>query len=273
MRFWERLGALDRRIIYTLVGLAVIVPLLLKIVMPIRVSEPVLLAYKTIESLPAGSVIMLSIDYDAASEPELQPMLVAILRHAFKKDLKVILTGHWALGLPLGEIALNKVASEFNKKYGEDYINLGYRPGYSALMVGIGREIRDFFATDYRGISLDSFPFMKKVHNYNQIAVLVGFEAGATGDAWVQFAGARFGQKIILGATGVVAPDLYPYLQARQICGLISGLQGAAEYETLVNTIGTATLGMPTQSILHGLIILFIIIGNISYFILRRRKK
>jgi hypothetical protein len=273
MNFWKILGTIDRRIIYTLVGLAVAVPLLLKIIMPIRVSEPVLKAYETIDQLPAGSVVMISIDYDAASEPELQPMLIAILRHCFKKDLKVILMGHWALGLPLGEIALNKVAQEYNKKYGIDYVNLGYRPGYSALMVGIGRELRDFFATDYRGVSVDSFPFMRTVHNYQQIGVLVGLEAGATGDAWVQFAGARFQQKIILGATGVVAPDLYPYLQAGQISGLIAGLQGAAEYETLVKSIGTATLGMPTQSILHGLIILFIIVGNISYFVLRRKSQ
>ncbi len=272
MKFWQRLGELDRRIIYAIIGLAVIIPLVLKITMPIRVSETVRNAYESIERLPAGSIVMISIDYDASSEPELQPMLIAVLRHCFKKDLKVILLGHWALGLPLGEIALNRVSAEYNKKYGEDYINLGYRPGYSALMVGIGREIRDFFSADYRNVPIDSFPFMRNVHNYNQIAMLVGLEAGATGDAWVQFAGARFGQKMFLGATGVTAPDLYPYLQAGQITGLIAGLQGAAEYETLINEKGTGTLGMPTQSVVHGLIILFILLGNISYFVLRKKK-
>ncbi|MEO0091755.1 MAG: hypothetical protein ABIK61_03480 [candidate division WOR-3 bacterium] len=273
MKFWEKLGSIDRRIIYTIILLAVAVPLLLKIVMPIRISETVRNAFNSIEQLPPGSVVMISIDYDAASEPELQPMLIAILRHCFKKDLKVILMGHWALGLPLGEIALNRVAAEYNKKYGEDYVNLGYRPGYTALIVGIGREIRDFFSTDYRNVPIDSFSFMRKIHNYQDISLLVGLEAGATGDAWVLYAGGRFQQKMFFGATGVVAPDLYPYLQSNQITGLISGLQGAAEYETLVKKIGTGTLGMPTQSVVHGLIILFIILGNISYFVLRRRTK
>jgi hypothetical protein len=273
MKFWEKLGELDRRIIFTIIGLAVIIPLVLKITMPIRVSETVRNAYHSIEHLPAGSIVMISIDYDASSGPELQPMLIAVLRHCFKKDIKVILLGHWALGLPLGEIALNRVAAEYNKKYGEDYVNLGYRPGYSALMVGIGREFRDFFAADYRRVPIDSFPFMRKVHNYDQISLLVGLEAGATGDAWVQFAGARFGLKMFLGATGVTAPDLYPYLQAGQITGLIAGLQGAAEYETLIKEAGTGTLGMPTQSVVHGLIIIFIILGNASYFVLRKKKK
>jgi len=273
MKFWDKLGAIDRRIIYTVIGLAVIIPLVTKLTFPIRVSDTVRNAYRSIERLPAGSIVLISVDYDASSEPELQPMLIAVLRHCFKKDIKVILTGHWALGLPLGEIALNKVSAEYNKKYGVDYVNLGYRPGYTALMVGIGREFRDFFAVDYRNVPIDSFPFMRKVHNYNQIALLVGLEAGATGDAWVQYAGARFGLKMFLGATGVSAPDLYPYLQAKQIEGLLSGLQGAAEYEVLVNEKGTGTLGMPTQSVVHGLIIIFIILGNISYFVLRRKKE
>lgn len=273
MNFWKKLGELDRRVIYAIIGLAIVIPLVLKLIMPIRVSDTVHNAFMSIENLPAGSIVMISIDYDASSEPELQPMLIAILRHCFRKNIKVILTGQWALGLPLGEIALSRTATEYNKKYGVDYVNLGYRPGYTALMVGIGREIRDFFSTDYKNIPIDSFEFMRKVHNYNQIDLLVGLEAGATGDAWVQFAGGRFGQKMFFGATGVVAPDLYPYLQAKQITGLIAGLQGAAEYETLIKHAGTGTLGMPTQSVVHGLIILFIILGNLSYFILRKKRQ
>jgi hypothetical protein len=113
---------------------------------------------------------------------------------------------------------------------------------------------------------------MRLVHNYNNIDMLVGLEAGATGDAWVQYAGARFGLKMFLGATGVSAPDFYPYLQAKQIEGMIAGLQGAAEYETLVKQTGTGILGMPAQSVVHGLIILFIIIGNIGYFLTRKKK-
>lgn len=273
MKFWERLGAIDRRIIYAVIGLAVIIPLVTKLTFPIRVSDTVRNAYHSIERLPAGSVVMISIDYDAASAPELQPMLIAVLRHCFKKNIKVILSGQWALGLPLGEIALNQVAAEYNKKYGVDYVNIGYRPGYTALIVGIGREIRDFFSADYKRVPIDSFAFMRRVHNYNDISLLVGLEAGATGDAWVLYAGARFGLKMFFGATGVSAPDLYPYLQAKQIEGILAGLQGAAEYETLVNEKGTGTLGMPTQSVVHGLIIIFIILGNISYFVLRRKKE
>ncbi|MGB9741699.1 MAG: hypothetical protein ACP5JB_01335 [candidate division WOR-3 bacterium] len=270
---WERLASIDRRIIYLLLTLVVLLPLIIKPRISVRVSEPVQDAFNAVDQLPSGSVVMVSIDFDPSSSPEVQPMLVAILRHCFKKNLKVVVTGQLALGLPLGEIALNQVAPEYGKVYGKDFINIGYRPGYTALMVGIGREIRDFFKTDYRGVPLDSFEFMRQVHNYHDIDLLVTLAHGAVADAWIQYAGARFKQKIIVGCTGVNAPGMYQYYSAHQISGIIGGLQGASEYETLVEKPGAATLGMPAQSSAHALLIILLIIGNIGFLITRRRSK
>ena len=49
-------------------------------------------------------------------------------------------------------------------------------------------------------------------------------------------------------------------------------MKGAAEYEELVGAIGMATAGMGAQSMVHLMIIFFIIMGNIAYFIGRREK-
>ncbi|KPL14947.1 hypothetical protein AMJ74_02485 [candidate division WOR_3 bacterium SM1_77] len=272
MKLFDRLAAIDRRIIYLSVGLVVAIPLILKFKMPIRVSQEVRSAYETVENLPSGSVVLASIDYDATSAPELTPMFRSFLRQCFRNELKVIYTGHLAIGLPLAQFDLDMITEECNAVYGEDYINLGYRPGFVAVMIGFGREIRDFFAVDYKGVPIDSFPMMKNVHNYNDIALIVDFGHGITPDYWVQYVVSRFGVKMFACATGVMAPSLYPYLQAGQITGLIGGLQGAAEYETLVGNPETGTFGMPAQSIAHILIIVFIIFGNIGYFISRRKK-
>lgn len=282
MNFFEKLVTLDRRFIYLSLGLIVIIPIIFKLVLPIRVSEPVRAAYESIERLPEGSTIMVSVDYDASSEPELQPMLLSVLRQCFAKRHKVVLLGQWPLGLPFGEIGLSSVSGEFNARaataadsilYGRDFVNLGYRPGYRALMVGLGREFRDFFAADYLGTPLDDLPLMRGVHNYNNIDLLVGLEAGQAGDEWIQYAGARYGLKIVIGSTGVVAPDMFHYLQARQIRGLVGGLQGAAEYETLVKHAGTGTAGMVAQSAAHILLLVFIILGNVAYFVMKGRKQ
>jgi len=273
MRFWQRLSSVDSRILYLLLALAVALPLIVNPKINVRVSEPVRSAFEAVDKLPPGTAIMISIDFDPSSAPEVQPMLIAVLRHAFKRDLKVIIVGQLALGLPLAEVALNQVAPEMNKDYGKDYVNLGYRPGYSAMMVGIGREIRDYFRTDYRGVPVDSFAFMRKVHNYKDIGLLVSLAHGAVADAWIQFVGGRYNQSIIVGCTGVNAPNLYQYLHAGQIEGIIGGLQGAAEYETLIEKPGSATLGMPAQSSGHGLIILLLIIGNIGFLLTRKKSE
>ena len=270
--FFEKLGKIDRRIIYLIVAIGVITPILFKARLPIKPLPEVRQAFDYIESLPESSTVLISIDYDASSMPELQPMLYAILRHVFRKNLRVIMLGHWPLGVPLGQIALEDVAKEMGKKYGVDYCFLGYRPGIAAVMLNLGKEIRSVFASDYKYTPLDSLPMMRNIHNYNDIALLIGLEAGSVGDFWVQFAQARFNQKIILGSTAVITPDIYPYLQAGQIVGLIGGLRGAADYETLVNTRGPASIGMYSQTVVHILVVALIILGNVGYFVLRRRK-
>ena len=225
---------------------------------------------------------LISIDYDPASAPEVQPMLLAVLRHLFKKQLVPVVMALWPLGPPLGQEALTQIAKEFNKirkeqglpplEYGKDYVMLDYRPGGPSVILSIGREFRDAYSSDFRGIPLDELPVMRNIHNYRDFGAVVGLEAGATGDAWAQ-AQPRFGFKLILGGTAVTTPDWYPYLNSGQIRGLIGGLKGASEYEQLVLHPDVASFGMAAQSVVHLLIILFIILGNIGYFVLQRGKK
>ena len=48
-------------------------------------------------------------------------------------------------------------------------------------------------------------------------------------------------------------------------------MAGAAEYETLLLTPGTAVRGMNVQSAVHALIVVLVLLGNVAYFILRLR--
>lgn len=271
MNFWVRIQNLDRRVIYLVVALGVAIPMLLRWRMAIHPSPEVQRAYEFIDRQPEGSLFLISIDYDAASMPELQPMLHAILRHLFRKNHRVLMMGHWPLGLPLGQMALEEEARRAGKVYGVDYAFLGYRPGIAAVIVNLGKDFRSVFAEDYRGTPLDSLPVARNVKDYSAFAALIGLEAGAVGDAWVQYGQARYNFPVILGATAVVAPDLYPYLQAGQVVGIIGGLKGAADYEALVGYVGNASVGMTAQSVVHLLVIGFILLGNVAFFITRRR--
>ena len=58
--------SIDRRIIFVLIALATLLPLLHPFGLPIKVSPEVRGVYDYIESLPEGSVFLLSLDFDSA---------------------------------------------------------------------------------------------------------------------------------------------------------------------------------------------------------------
>jgi hypothetical protein len=269
---WELMESVDRRILFLILLAAVTIPLIITVGGEIPPTPPVISAHESVESLEAGDYLMVSIDFDATSAPELMPMLRSVLRQAFAKEVKVIMLGHLAIGLPLGHIALEQVAAEFDAEYGVDYVDLGYRPGYIAVMIAMGREIEDVFATDYQGMPIRDMEITKDIHSYEDIDLLFGFEHGAVIDYWVRYAQARFNQRMTFGTTAVMTPDAYPYLQSGQIEGLVGGLKGAAEYETLIGQPGLGTRGMPAQEWAHLLVIGFIIMGNLGYYFTRRQR-
>ena len=67
--------------------------------------------------------------------------------------------------------------------------------------------------------------------------------------------------------------EVMPYVQSGQMVGVLAGMPGAAEYESLIGQKGSATSGMDAQSVAHLVIVLFIVLGNISYFIDRKRSR
>jgi hypothetical protein len=264
---------IDRRIIFLVLAVCVTIPLITSTGGEIKPTAPVIRAHASVEALSPGDYMMISIDFDATSAPELMPMLHAVLRQAFAKDVKVLMLGHIAIGLPLGHMALEQVAAEYDKEYGVDYVDLGYRPGYIAVMIAMGREIEDIFASDYQGTPLREMPITEDIHSYDDIDLLFGFEHGAVIDYWVRYTQARFDQKMTFGTTAVMAPDAYPYLQSGQIEGLVGGLKGAAEYETLIGQPGLGTRGMPAQQWAHLLVIGFIVLGNLGHYFTRKHGR
>src|SRR5262247_4277578 len=119
MTFSERMLRIDRRIIFLVIGLCTLLPLLYPVGLPIKTSQEVRGVYDYIESLPEGSVFLLSLDFDPSSKPELYPMSIALLRHAFRKNLKVVGMTLWPAGTGLAETAFAQIAQESGKETGK----------------------------------------------------------------------------------------------------------------------------------------------------------
>jgi hypothetical protein len=273
MNIIDRVAKMDRRIIFLLVALAVIAPLIVPLGLPVDITKPVQDVYDAVDSLPERSIVVLSCDYDPGSEAELTPATVAFLEHCFRRNLRVYMMGLWPPGPELGNLALETIAPKYNKEYGVDYINVGYRPGGPVMLVSLGRNVGDLIRADYAGVPIDSFPLGRAVKSAGDMDFVMTMSAGDPGVLhWIIYFSARYGTPIGTATTAIMAPQQYPYLSSQQLVGLLGGLKGAAEYETLVDIKARAVAGMDSQSIVHLLLVIFIVIGNIILFYEKRKK-
>ena len=278
MKFFHYLLKIDRRIIYIVMGILVMIPLIKPLGLGVTSGPRAARLFRAVDSIPTGKTLLISVDFDPASMPELYPMLTALMRHAFAKDLKVLLCGLWPAGVGLAIKAATEIPPEYGKKYGEDVVYLGYKPGVDAVILGMGENIKNVYPNDYSGRPLDSLPMMRGVQRLRDISMIVALSAGTPGYSdWLAYAQSRYGMKIGAGLTAVSAADAYPFLQSGQLTGLLAGMKGAAEYEVLVQKNNYSKAYMPavaamdSQSLAHVVIMILVIIGNIAYFATRKR--
>ncbi len=269
MNWMRKLLAIDRRIIFLLVGAGVVLPLLHPVNLPIAISPRVRAAYDAIDALPPGSRVLLSMDYEPDIMAELMPMSIAVLRHCFRKHLQVVAMTLYPAGTGLGEHALHVASRAEGAVRNRDYVWLGYKSGFQVVMIGIGENLRGIYPVDFYGTPLDSIPMMRGVNSYAQLSMVINLTGSSAADYWIQFAQGRYHAPLVIGCTAVMATDYYPYLSSRQILGLIGGMKGAAEYERLIDVFGDGRRGMDAQSLVHLIVVLLVIVGNAAFFATR----
>lgn len=272
MRWYDKLLVIDRRWIYLLMAIAVLIPAVFPFSVPVGISREVRSVYDYVESLKPGDTILLAIDYDPSTLAELQPMTEAILAQAFRRGAHVVVTALSQFGPAMAEGIIDNVAKQAGKTRNIDYTFLGYKPYPGIVILAMGTDFRVPFPTDYYGTRLDDIPMMRDLHNYGNIKAVISLAAGSVVDMWITYANAKYGVPLAVGLTGVMGADYYPYLQSGQIFGLIPGIKGAAEYEQLAGIRGSGSRGMPYQVITHVVILGFMVITNIGYIAQRRAR-
>jgi hypothetical protein len=272
--FLDRMQRVDRRVLYALIFASVIIPLFVPLSLPVPVTPETQTFFDAVEALPDSSIVMLPFDFWPSTLAETEPMAVVGLRHLFRKHCYIVGLSNVGMGGPsIAERLLDSIGHEFGRTYGIDYVNLGYKPDYRAVMLGMGTRISDIFPTDYRGTPLDEIPLMRRVPNYDSVTFIFIVSDNVAVDYWVGLVNARYGIPMGAGVTAVMAPKSLSFVQAGQLVGLLGGMKGCAEYENLLGRPDRAIRGMDSQSMIHLLIVLFIIMGNIGYLAGKRRSR
>lgn len=106
---WEKFLNIDRRWLYLLIAIVVIVPFFARMGLPVVPTQEVRSIYTLVDSLGPDDAIFIGWDFDPGTEAENQPMGVAVLRHAFARHIPVFLTAVSPLGQGLAEQGLATV--------------------------------------------------------------------------------------------------------------------------------------------------------------------
>jgi hypothetical protein len=288
LKFIKLLTRIDRRIVYLILLLAVVLPLVFPKAQKVTAMRPVEKLFLAVDTIQVEKGLILDVCYAPQIKAECEPMAVAILRHAFKNRTKVLVISLYVQMIGLAQRALTQVIDEYNSVatsradsiiYGRDYVFLGWQPPPIIPMLGMGESITAVYPVDYYGNQTDTLEIMREIKNYNNIGLLVTLSGSSIPISWVAYAQNRFGVQVGVGCTAVSAADFYPYFQTGQFSGLMVGMKGAAEYEELVYTKKqVAGRRIASEAVLpltfaHLVIIFFIILGNIGYFFEKRRKQ
>jgi hypothetical protein len=182
-----------------------------------------------------------------------------------------------------------KISAEFEDlEYGVDYVNLGYKDGAQAAMKLMAISIEEVFPADVDGTPTDSLPIVGEVRNYDDVELVISLATGIIGEWWADLVNAQFDVPVAVGCTAVSAPKYYAFLRSNQMIAVLGGLRGASEYEELLKRkypeiravyerpeemVISATTGMDVQSIIHVIIIAFIVFGNVMFFATKKRGR
>jgi hypothetical protein len=126
---------------------------------------------------------------------------------------------------------------------------------------------------------------MQGIKTPKDISLIVEVSASQAHTTWIQYfqgsgidyRSGKDGIPMLFCPTGVMAPEAFPLLASGQLSGMLGGVKGAAEYETILFNEhkiakGFGTQAMASQSLSHFLILTMVILGNVGMYLERKRR-
>jgi len=265
-QFWAR------RAIWVVLVIATAVFLVVKVKAVMYVSKPARDIYDAIEAVPKDKIIIISCSWAPGTIGENGPQTEAIIRHCFRAGKHFAIFG-WIdpAGPTLGQAIAERYQARYGRRYGRDWVNWGYNTGDVPMLRGLAKNIPGTIKQDVLHTPIAKIPAMGGIRDIHDVGLVIEVTASASLGPWVDFIYGIYRTPLGYACTGVMAPEAFPFYDAGQIVGVLKGLAGAAEYETLMGYEGDALKRMPAQSSAHAVMIGLVVLGNIIHFRARRR--
>lgn len=241
----EMLQALPRPFLYLLLILASTIPLFFKLSLPNKPADYAMDLYASVMKIPEGSTVLVSTEWTNGTRAESAGEFEAVLRMLMHRNIKFVI---FSIGDPQAPpVAKDEIRllNEERKAKGEriyerwnDWIEIGYFANAEGTAEALSASVKNAFAgkkdLNPKGDQEDIFnsPVLKHVSTLKDIPVFFEITASSTSTIYIQ----RISNKVHLAllCTGVMGPEAVPYYSSGQLCGLIAGLKGVVDLETLM---------------------------------------
>jgi hypothetical protein len=256
------------RPLYILLLLAVVLPRLVPIVLPARITDYTRGAYNAVEAVPAGSLVLIDIGADESPWASVGGGMVAVVTHLMSRPLKfVFVSGGSKAGPMLAQMVFDRIPKDVlaKKTYGVDYIRMGWTPGEEAAVSGFATNLKGLFSSDIFGASLSSMPLWQEIKGASDFKMV--FNASATNQYYQYLR--HWGSlniPLVFAVASEGSPFLAPYFATGQTAGFVAGMRGSAEYESLAKMIGSASVDMTALSLAVILIMGSVVVSNVQFF-------
>ncbi len=313
--FWQIAESIDRRVLYLLLFVVTSIAVLFRgVILPTSVTEHTIAFYREIMSIPAGSTVFVESDWTYSTRGENLGQLEALLRILHARKIKFVLYSLTDPQAPLvAEEVLDKLNQEFSdrkqvplRKW-EDWVNIEYFPDstsfLASLVLNLPKTLESIqnVAPNGKLTSVMKSPVLKDISKLQDVKMLVTITGTNIIRTLIRLLGQPPKVPLTTLVTGVWGPEILNFYTAKLVSGVIIGLHGTVELETMMASgvnlpdahgkvkvrsqtpgeipplQGSVTYGrgMSYYFALHVtfiLVILAIILGNVGYFMSRRKR-
>ena len=212
--------------------------------------------YDVVQGMSAEDTLLAAFEYGPAEADELNLVAEPLLRHVLDRGAHVSIVSTRPEGKAVASGLLSGIVASEERYTESQYTLLDYQTGDAA---GVSR-------------------LLTGAETRPELILVLTAQPGPL-RWWVEQTRALYGHTlpVVAGVSAALEPAASPYLDAsaRQVEGAVSGLTGAAAYETLLGPAGQATQRLNALTAGHGAIVGLMILGALfhTFGSPRRRKR
>ena len=286
----EKLQSLPKPALYLVLIILTSVPLFVTIKIPNKEAKPSADFYAKVASLDPSKPVLVQTDWTTSTRGESAGQFKSLMRILMQRNIKFCF---YSAGDPQApQVALDYIAQINDERRKEnlrpyerwtDYVDAGYFPGAEAICNAIqnnfGTAFKNVQDVDTSGAQTPIFqsPVLKGVSKVSDFSVMILVTGSNTSNVAIERIKAV---PMIMMVTGVMGPETQVYYDSGQLKGLVTGLKGLYDMESLMDkdpqfkgevTLDNGAKYYPTLHLALVLMILAVVIGNIGMFMSKRR--